>query len=483
MTDSVPTNYDLSAASSGTPLDAVVFDRLMMSFAPFEAAPKMVVGVSGGADSMALALLAHQWCQARGGAVVALTVDHGLRSGSAAEARWVGDQLSRYGIEHVILRWEGTKPASAVQERARQARYDLIDRFMADRGIFHLLVAHHGGDQAETIAMRDARGAGIMGQAGMSARRFLRNGRVLRPLLSVPKTDLIATLRQSGQEWVEDPSNCNEKFERVRVRSELQTQGAGLVSFDDASERIRFEAAIGRLLAQAVTLHGNGVVQCARDLLTDTQIPEAVRVYALGQVVRTVGGAAYMPAIDGLAAALARLASAPSARVSLGGCVLHGRKGKICVYRELGRMDREPVRVARDIVGRDSFIRWDNRFELVFDRQTLTPQDHMWIAPLDRCDVCHTKAFRAALREIVPFIGDLPRAALASMPALYDKEGLRSVGGLEVSELSDVLSAADCEWPPGRGKFSFGGRWRFAPPVPLWESGFKSSPKPGNLLA
>ncbi|MFV1851286.1 MAG: tRNA lysidine(34) synthetase TilS [Thalassospira sp.] len=456
----------------------------MAAFAPFEAAPKLLVGVSGGADSMALALLAHDWCQDREGRVIAATVDHGLRAASAEEAKWVGQELGKYGIDHAILPWIGEKPTGAVQEQARNARYDILDAFMAANGVLHLLIAHHAGDQDETIAMRAARGAGGLGQAGMSARRYLRYGRVLRPLLSVSKSDLVATLQSRGQAWIEDPSNINEKFERVRTRKKISESTASAIENAAAIDvRLRLECEIGDLLAKSVTLHTNGVALIRRDSFLVADVPSDGAIYALGQVVRTVGGAGYMPALDRLSDALARLTNNATARISLGGCILHGRKGAICVYRELGRMDQAPMRVELGSMPESSCFYWDNRFEWHPDGGHVSGDEVLWIGPLGLCDVFHTKAFRTALREIVPFIGNLPRAALASMPSLYDKEGLRSVGGLEVSVLSDVLSAADCERPLGRGQIAIGGRWQFAPRVPLWECGFKLPKKPDSLLA
>lgn len=491
MIDRIPPSFDYTTASSGTPLDAVVFDRLMMDFAPFEALPKLLVGVSGGADSMALALLAHEWCQARGGRILAVTIDHGLRAGAADEARWVAQELGKYDIDHVIRDWRGSKPAAAVQEHARNARYQMFDDLMREMGIFHLLVAHHANDQAETIAMRTERGTTQLGLAGMSARRNLRHGRLLRPLLSIPKADLIATLNARGQAWVEDPSNRNEKFERVRVRHALKAgQAPDIDETATATRRQDLEARIGKVLAAAVILQDNGVAvwdpnaHWGRGQGDDApRHPQLAETHALGQVVRTVGGAAYMPALDKLASAMARFAIDPASRISLGGCVLHGRKNRIYIYRELGRMDQNPVVIDTKSHPRPMSMRWDNRFEWWAEGMMIADVAGLSIGPLGLCDVFHTKSFRAALREIAPFIGNLPRAALASMPALYDKEALRSVGGLEVSELSDVLSAAGCAPPLGRGGNASGGRWQFAPQVPLWESGFKSSPKPDNLLA
>ncbi|MBX2830366.1 MAG: tRNA lysidine(34) synthetase TilS [Rhodospirillales bacterium] len=487
MNDRVLSIKAHAAASSGTPLDAVAFERLMTPYSPFESAPKLVVAVSGGADSMALALLAHQWCRARGGDVLAVTVDHGLRADSAVEAQWVGDQLAKRGIDHVIAPWVGRKPTGAIQEQARIARYQILDDILRDRGIFHLLIGHHAGDQAETIAMRYAHGTKVLGLAGMAARRFLQHGRMLRPLLSVAKADLMATLMAFDQEWIEDPSNTNEKFERVRVRNDLSRAAddgrSTMMPSSSSGERQALERQIGAILAKSVTLHSNGVAVVNRDAFFSSSGENGVDIYALGQVVRTVGGAAYMPGFDALADAVAQFSRDETARISLGGCILHGRKGQICIYRELGRMDRLAIPIPIENRHGPIGVRWDNRFDWMPDHDEILQDTGLMIGPLDLCDVCHTKAFRSALREIVPFIGNLPRAALASMPALYDKEGLRSVGGLEVSKLSDVLSAADYEPPLGRGKIVFGGRWRFAPRVPLWESGFKSSTKPDNLLA
>jgi len=484
MIGKLTTSENQNTASGGSPLDAVAFDRLMMAFAPFETAPEILVGVSGGADSMALVLLAHDWCQAQGGRVVAVTVDHGLRKAAADEARWVAAELARHNIEHITKHWQGEKPTGAVQEKARQARYRIFDDLMRDTGIFHLLVAHHAGDQRETIAMRRDRGTTPIGQAGMSARRYLRHGRVLRPLLAVAKADLVATLNARGQAWIEDPSNIDDKFERVRVRKAFAAGASRPPDITaDASARRDLETGIGRLLAGAVTLHTNGVAILNPDVLLDPKTDRNAAIHALGQVVRTVGGAGYMPALDKLRGALDRLGADKTACISLGGCVLHGRKGGICVYREFGRMAQDPIALDAESPTRSLVVRFDNRLEWQVDDVDLSGQIGRWIAPLGLCDVFHTKSFRAALGEIAPFIGNLPRAALASVPALYDKEGLLSVGGLEVSELSDVLSAAGCGRPLGRGLIASGGSWQFAPQVPLWESGFKSSAKPDNLLA
>ena len=490
MTDQPENMINPDPASDGTPLDAVVFSRLMNAFAPFEDKPKIAVAVSGGADSMALALLADEWCRSNGGELIAITVDHDLRPDAADEANWVGRQLQNHGIAHRVVRWDGAKPQSGVQDAARKARYDLLDRELEATGALHLLVAHHRDDQAETRIMRQNRDSGVIGRAGMSARRYLRNGRLLRPLLPVSKADLVATVRAYQQDWIEDPSNRNARFERVRIR-----QASGIredksaPSLSEIAERQAAEYAISELLASTVQIADCGIARIAYPRWQDIGPDDTNACYALGQVIRVIGGADYMPAFDALALALSRLRDQDGARVSLGGCVLHKRRDILLVYREIGRLDVRPVPVDIALVRNGQGQRWDNRFELIFEpdggRATADYGDfeRFAMAPLGACDAFHTRAFRATIGKIAPFIDHLPRAALASMPALYDKESLLSVGGLEVSGISDVLSAAGCNMAPMGAEKAIGMRWRFAPPTPLWESGFKSSPKPDVLLA
>ena len=123
----------------------------MAALGPFERQPTVAAAVSGGPDSMALGVLAHEWARARGGRVLALVVDHGLRPDSGVEARRVTGWLGDIGIGHAVLSWDGPKPAAEIQAAARAARYRLlVDHCRAD-GVLHLLIAHHRDDQAETF--------------------------------------------------------------------------------------------------------------------------------------------------------------------------------------------------------------------------------------------------------------------------------------------------------------------------------------------
>jgi len=188
-------------------------------FAPYADFSCVLLAVSGGPDSMALLLLARAWAEAPGRpALVAATVDHQLRRESAEEARTVTAWCERLGVGHRVLTWEGEKPATRIQELARQARYRLLAACAREIGAGAIVAAHHADDQVETILLRLTRGSGVAGLAGMapiSRREDLTLG---RPLLGLSKSTLTAICSAAGQPFLRDPSNEDPRFARTGLR-------------------------------------------------------------------------------------------------------------------------------------------------------------------------------------------------------------------------------------------------------------------------
>ncbi len=191
----------------------------MEPLGPFEPASRLAVAVSGGPDSMALAVLAHDWVRERGGRVLALIVDHGLRAEAPQEAEDARVRLAGRGIAARVLPAHGLRPGPALAERAREARYALLRAACAEAGIMHLLLGHHAADQAETLMMRALAGSGPRGMAGMAALVETPTLRLLRPLLSVSPASLRTLLREAGVGWAEDPSNADISALRPRLRA------------------------------------------------------------------------------------------------------------------------------------------------------------------------------------------------------------------------------------------------------------------------
>ena len=183
------------------------------------AGDRLALAVSGGPDSIALLVLAAAQLPGR---FTVLTVDHGLRGGSDAEAAAVADACAAQGIAHHILPWQGDKPAANLQAAARTARYALMAEWCARNGHRLLLTAHHADDQAETLLMRLGRGSGSGGLAGIRQQRELVPGVTLvRPLLGVRRAALAAIAAASGWPVADDPSNRNPRFARTAARALL----------------------------------------------------------------------------------------------------------------------------------------------------------------------------------------------------------------------------------------------------------------------
>jgi tRNA(Ile)-lysidine synthase len=204
--------------SASQPLAAADAAVLFRSLASEEA---LIVAVSGGPDSVALLALLAEWAGQGRARLLAVTVDHGLRPEAAQEAAMVGALSARLGVEHRTRRWLGDKPQSALQEKARTARYGLLAEEARAFGATAVVTAHTADDQAETMLMRMAAGSGLTGLAGMALRSAV-NGIVLaRPLLGIEKSRLVATCQARGLSFVRDPYNDDPRFARIRWRKLL----------------------------------------------------------------------------------------------------------------------------------------------------------------------------------------------------------------------------------------------------------------------
>jgi tRNA(Ile)-lysidine synthase len=198
-------------------------------FADLADHPVLILAVSGGPDSTALMLLAARWRKTlkAGPKLIAVTVDHGLRKEARREAAAAGRLARSLGVAHRTLRWQGRKPATGLQEAARNARYRLLAAAAKDAGARAVLTAHTLDDQAETVLIRLTRGSGIGGLAAMARTSPLPGSDgalvLVRPLLDAPKARLIATLRRARVPYADDPTNRDPRFTRARLRASMST--------------------------------------------------------------------------------------------------------------------------------------------------------------------------------------------------------------------------------------------------------------------
>ncbi len=452
-------------------------DEIRALFEPMLGAP-MAVAVSGGADSMALMHIAQRALELVPPAVegmrlpgrprlIVLTVDHGLRPDSPDDAAWVVSRAEAAGLPCRVLRWEGDKPAQGIQAAARSARYQLMHEALVEEAqpyhnlVRPVLTAHHYEDQAETFLMRLARGSGIDGLSAMQRTALIPTATmprgaygvqltVVRPLLDVPKSRLIATLKAADLDWREDPSNERDDFERVRVRKALgilEELGVTSASIARSASRLsRARSAVMREAAEAadrhIHWHDGQFGSIPLDALND--FDEEIAIRLLTRLIGAFSGAAPDPRLSEVEALTNRIRATtdrawPARAATLGGCRLDWRPGgDLRVWREAGRAPLPSLQIPP---GTKSAV-WDRRFAITTSPDLDGPID---VRALGAAGWRTLKAVHRALAKL-----RLPPGAAAMLPACWRGDRLIAVPGLPAPRSSQI--SADF----------FGGRDRIA---------------------
>ncbi|MDO9384385.1 MAG: tRNA lysidine(34) synthetase TilS [Hyphomicrobiaceae bacterium] len=386
----------------------------------------LLVAVSGGADSTALMHLLARWHRRRGSTSQQLhvaTVDHALRPESRAEAGAVAAAAQDLGLPHHVLTWTAPKPAAGLQDAARSARYALLAQLLRDLGETNAAVvsAHTADDQAETLLMRLARGSGLDGLSAMSPCRRLSAGEpydLVRPLLDVPKSRLVATLRSDGITWSEDPSNARTDFERVRIRAAAETLAALGLTPDKLAlsahrlRRARSAVAITAAEFETRVLDLNGGAFAAVRRSEFAGAPAELRLRLLLRVLARFGGTSPPARLSKVEALLDRLGHDAGFTATLGGCVVTANAASLRIFREPGR-NPLPECLLRDA----SPVLWDARFAVSVGG---LPPEHGAVT----VKALGTPGY-ATLRQSTPV--RLPQKAAATLPSFWSGDTLLAV--------------------------------------------------------
>lgn len=396
----------------------------------------LVAAVSGGSDSTALLLLLKSWLDrvSRSTELLAVTVDHDLRPGSAGEARQVAALCLRLGVAHRILRWTGAKPRTGLPAAARDARYDLLAQAAREAGADLVFTGHTAQDQAETILMRGARGQG-RGLAGMSPLTlFDGDVWIARPLLGVSRETLRGHLREHGLAWVDDPTNADRRYERPRLRLSGPPGDAHLAG--DAARAAADREALGKQAARLILDHAAtaapGLIRLAPSFF-HSGLPRA-DVYALRIVLAVAGGTAQLPPEAITAEIAARLREGEVFRATLSRALVDARRTGIFVLREARGLPLQPA--AGGV--------WDGRYRLSGTRADLPPARgsvHPDASPVP------TSILARAARTLPPLAQGWTAVPLIApwgrfLPC-FDLAPARAVAAL--------IGAADIPSPPWRG--------------------------------
>lgn len=338
-------------------------ENLLVPLARFR---RVALAVSGGPDSLALMHLAAKWRDRHGRpALFVLTVDHGLRAGSRAEAEMVGRAAKAHNVSHAILTWKHGAVDARVQARARAARYDLMAAYCTAHDIQALVTAHHLDDQAETFLMRLKRGSGLDGLAAIPREGSWAGLTLLRPLLDIPKVRLAATADDAGLSYVTDPSNDDARFERGRMRGAVDAlAGLGLTpeAIALSARRLRraraaLEAATDDFLSRHAETSAAGYADI--DLAALLSAAEEIALRALARLIFTVGGASEPSRLAKLEALLAALKADPDKAHTLGRCRITPRHGRLLFFREMRKAGLPELKLRPG-----ERMLWDNRFRI-----------------------------------------------------------------------------------------------------------------------
>ena len=393
------------------PVSPAEFAALMAAVGPCGRKRRVAVAVSGGADSMALALLLAGW-----GKPVALIVDHGLRPESGDETASTAARLAELGIAARVLPLSGLARGPALAERARTARYAALTAACRDAGLSDLLLAHHAQDQAETLLLRQNAGSGPAGLAGMAVVTHGEAVRLLRPLLAMAPARLRATLRRAGASWVEDPTNTDPATPRARLRAAFARGDAAPVpdlcraARRHGAVRREREASVAEELARQVSLLPGGVAAIAGP---------AISAAALSALIWTISGARHPPGT----AAVARLAERLRPATLHGTAVLPTSSGWL--------VGREAAAQAGAVTAQAGAV-WDRRFRLL----AAPPRDGT-LGPLGD-DAARLRRWSG-----------LPAALLRTLPAVRCSYGLFAVPSLSYPD-PDTCRAVPIAFCPPR---------------------------------
>lgn len=354
---SKPRKAALAASGAGEPRS--LFQRLA-------GRRGLVLAVSGGADSTALMVLAAHWPERP--PLLVVTVDHGLRAESTAEAQRVAENAERLGLPWRIAKAPPRPPAGNLQDWARRVRYRLLAEAARAAGFDTIVTAHHRDDQAETFLLRLARGSGVYGLAAMAEESIAERITLARPLLRVSRDRLAEIAAASGLPTIDDPSNADLKFDRVRMRAlmpRLAEEGLTAERLAATAAQLRRAAtALDHYASELLRVHfaadAYGVVSGKTHALVDA--PEEVALRALALMLRAVGGADYTPALEGVEALRQAVVGAQAEETvarTLHGVAVTTEQGHLTARREWGRtgLPALPAHAGSTLV-------WDGRFRV-----------------------------------------------------------------------------------------------------------------------
>jgi tRNA(Ile)-lysidine synthase len=340
-----------------------IYFRFREKISSFIGKERFAIAVSGGSDSLALSVFAKLYSLENDNDFVSLIIDHKLRKESAEEARVTYKNLTQNKIKAKILTYQGEKFSSNIQKKARDLRYDLFHKYCAKNKIKFLILAHHQDDLIENFYIRLIRGSGIKGLTSLqNIFEYNKNFYLLRPLLNFNKQELLSVTKKSYSSWIEDPSNKNDKFLRVRIRkmqTKLQKEGFDpkriiktIDNLNTAKDSLDFY--IFKSEKKYLNFYKEGYAILKSSIFNNEAQEVIFRVII--KAIHFVSGEYYPPRSDSLKGLMKNLLAKSFKSSTLGGCLIEKNKNIISFYREDRNVAVETLNKKKQKTN------WDDRF-------------------------------------------------------------------------------------------------------------------------
>ncbi|MDB9761352.1 tRNA lysidine(34) synthetase TilS [Alphaproteobacteria bacterium] len=321
----------------------------------------IAIAISGGADSLALAVVSNKFKHKYNYKLIAFTVDHQLRKESAKEAKQVKYLMNTLEIDHHTLVWAKEKPSTKIQESARIARYDLLCEACNKYKCDSILLGHHADDQVETFIIRLEANSGLDGLSCMQEKTklFTSYGQLnlIRPLLNLKKQMLIKICNKNNIAWIEDPSNLNIKYSRAKIRKLLINSDL----FDSFNKSInlfgKLKLSIDRIIYNNIkdSIKFNEIGICEISLENFKKLPNIFQKKLLNNLIRIIGGKKYPRKNSIINGALEKITSLDNKNTTIGGAYIIINKDSIFMSRQLDNSIK-----ANNLISDKSL--WDRRF-------------------------------------------------------------------------------------------------------------------------
>lgn len=394
---------------------------------------KIAIAVSGGVDSVALSYLVSSFAKDKNIQVYIFSVNHNLRAEASEEISYVSDLSKKLGAEFFALSWDCGGNKTALQERARSGRYDLMTKKCHEFGIDILLTAHHLDDMIETYLMRKEKKSGIFGLSS-SCSFFHNNVRILRPLHHFPKAELIKYLEGQNIKWFEDKSNKSDLYERNRVRKKL----AALSDFDkdiviDEIRQVNERASglnerLIQTMAESLEINNYGFATLDLDNIKNESNDGYwdIKIQILNYILTIIGGKTNIPRFRNLENLLDKLQINNDFKCSLHGCIIKKKNNKLWIFREKSAIKLKKIKLNLSQY-------WDNRFQVTVNKNDA----EYYIEPLNMLEYIDIRD-KIDLNELEQISDNNHKLILFTLPVIKKLEKIVAIPHISYYDVFDL---------------------------------------------